>query len=824
MKKEIFMSSLRVLYVLLLAPALIFAANADANYKITLDKFKVGVKMEATADKIINIDEKALSIQPGFPLKENTIYLRQKKGAKEFKWFAGSLNVEKFKRIHAFSLEENHLKVGEVVMSRFYSAPNAKAFQDETDIYFDRKYVYSTRLPKLYFLKNGQWQMLKESTPPSVIRFDVSDDATEIFTDDFEIKAGTKYVYPVNPGRYTFVLMRDGFMPYAILVMARPASELVITPHMMRADVSKGEGPKLTVNKEMLAAAKTLQETEVIYDTYSREMQSTVSLSDSADFYKSYPPQQNADVVGLDPNDEEYRHYANRYKIKRDEAYNMWRQGQLGAAFEFGKQIQRKLDSLQALPSRMYVWAVTVNPVYPMAVPEYSADLMPASVQVPPPQDSTAAQNAVVLDSTVAKDSAAAQGAVKDSAAAQNAVIPDSTATPIAAAPAAAAQPAAPALPAEKVELIFGHEGERYDFSWVGKAQGIETDTLISLIRNGKANIIVSLQNDKPLWIVRNDSVTTRHHYRYVNMEIEYNGQLYPAEGAFVLPDYILNNPEVQDWLHPKPVVESSSSVPESSLSVESSSSVPELVVIPPSSSSVDERIVRDAFHGDVVMVDSGTFRYKGRVVDMSGFAIHATEVTQKFFNEVMKRRDSTQRVEDRSKFKGDNKPVHNVTWTVAKEFCEQLNGDLPSEAQWEFAGRADNNEGAVWMLDDVPDPSAYAVYKDNSYKLGKKDSKYGPQDVAKRKPNAWGIYDMSGNVAEWTRDKHFPITFWVEKNNPTGSMFGFLKVFKGGSWKDAEKDLNLVNSDDEDPRYWSDRIGFRCVFPRDVISKKNGK
>lgn len=223
-------------------------------------------------------------------------------------------------------------------------------------------------------------------------------------------------------------------------------------------------------------------------------------------------------------------------------------------------------------------------------------------------------------------------------------------------------------------------------------------------------------------------------------------------------------------------------------------------------------------------MVDSGSFRYKGRVVGMSPFAIHVTEVTQKFFATTMARRDSAQRVEDRSKFKGDERPVHNVTWTVAKEFCEQLGGDLPSEAQWEFAGRADNNEGALWVLDDVPDPSNYAVYRDNSYKLGKESEAYGPQPVGKRKPNAWGIYDMSGNVAEWTRDKHFPIAFWMEKSNPSGSMFGYLKVFKGGSWKDSEKDINLVESDDEDPRYWSDRIGFRCVFPQDVIKKKNGK
>lgn len=785
--KGVFMRFLHLFALLLVVPAFLFAAG-DNNYKITLDKFKVGAKMEPTAGQIIDIPKNVLSIQPGFPLKENTVYLRQKKGSKEYKWFAGTINPENFVKVHAFSLSENRLKVGEVVLMRFYAMTNLKAFQDETDIYFDKEYIYSTRLPKLFFYKNGRWQVLKESEAPSIIELNWGDGKTEIASEDISVKKGVRYLHPVDAGLYTFIYMRDGCMPYAEMVSVKPASVHVIAPKLVPAAVSGNAAPRLSVNKQMLDATANLQETEELYDRFTAETQGEVKSADSSAFYKDYPRQISASAFMTTPSSMEYRNYVARYTSKRNEAYGMWKKGQNAEVVALETAFKHKFDSLQARPSRMYVWPNTVNPVYPIVVPEYSAELSPAAVQMP--------------------DTANPPAPIQEAPA------------PIQESPApVAAEPAAPQVPAEKIELVIGHPGDRYDFKWTGKALGMDAENLITLIRAGKVNMIVSLQNDKPVWIYQNDVVSSRHHYRYVKMEFEFGGQIYPGEGDFILPSYILKQTEVQDWLHPKPVESSSSAQP-----VSSSSSVPELIVIPPSSSSEDSRIIHDAFHGDVVMIDSGSFRYKGRVVDMSPFAIHATEVTQKFFAEVMSRRDSAQRVEDRSKFKGDMKPVHNVTWTVAKEFCEQLGGDLPSEAQWEFAGRADNNEGALWVLDDVPDPSNYAVYRDNSYKLGKNSEAYGPQPVGKRKPNAWGLSDMSGNVAEWTRDRHFPISFWQERSNPTGSMFGYLRVFKGGSWKDSEKDINLVETDDEDPRYWSDRIGFRCVFPQKAIQKKDGK
>jgi formylglycine-generating enzyme required for sulfatase activity len=194
--------------------------------------------------------------------------------------------------------------------------------------------------------------------------------------------------------------------------------------------------------------------------------------------------------------------------------------------------------------------------------------------------------------------------------------------------------------------------------------------------------------------------------------------------------------------------------------------------------------------------------------------------MTQELFEKIMLRLDSADRIKDRSTFFHPQKPVHNVTWEDARKVCQVNGGDLPTEAQWEFAGRADNIEGAPWTLDENPDPSVYAIYRENSYNKRKGDDAYGPQQVATKKPNAWGIYDMSGNVAEWTRDKYFMLSFWIESSNPTGALMGYTKVYKGGSWKDREKLLNMSVRDDEDPRYWSDALGFRCVYPLDVVGK----
>lgn len=255
----------RLIPLFLLVPVLLFAAG-EANFRVSPDKFMVGETMDDMADNIITLDQNSTSIRPVFPLKENRLYLRQKGAPKEYKWFVGSVVPENFKNVHAFSIAANHLKTSEMVMMRFYSAQNSKAFQDETNIFFDKEYIYSTRLTKLFFLKNGKWQQLKESTPPGIVHINRTDMGVEIASEDLDVDNGSSLLYPIAPGFYTIIFSQEGRMSYVDIGLVKPASVLRFTPKMSLAKASVSSVPKISVTKEMVRTAQNLEETEFLYD------------------------------------------------------------------------------------------------------------------------------------------------------------------------------------------------------------------------------------------------------------------------------------------------------------------------------------------------------------------------------------------------------------------------------------------------------------------------------------------------------------------------------------------------------------------------------
>jgi formylglycine-generating enzyme required for sulfatase activity len=139
-------------------------------------------------------------------------------------------------------------------------------------------------------------------------------------------------------------------------------------------------------------------------------------------------------------------------------------------------------------------------------------------------------------------------------------------------------------------------------------------------------------------------------------------------------------------------------------------------------------------------------------------FWIQTTEVTQEQWEAVMQTNPS-QHV-------GPRRPVDHVTWTLAGEFIARLKplarGNepaLPTEAEWEFACRAGST--TRWHFGD--DPARLEEYA--WFGLGPKD--HGSFDVATKKPNAWGLYDMCGNVLEWCADV----------------VPGEQRVVRGGGW-----------------------------------------
>ena len=122
-------------------------------------------------------------------------------------------------------------------------------------------------------------------------------------------------------------------------------------------------------------------------------------------------------------------------------------------------------------------------------------------------------------------------------------------------------------------------------------------------------------------------------------------------------------------------------------------------------------------------------------------YYLGAYEVTQEQYERVMGK--------NLSDSKGENKPVENVRWSEAVEFCRKLSEKegveyrLPTEAEWEYACRAGTST-AYSFGNDESQLGKYAWYRDNSIST---------HPVGELKPNTWGLYDMHGNVWEWCQD-----------------------------------------------------------------------
>lgn len=134
----------------------------------------------------------------------------------------------------------------------------------------------------------------------------------------------------------------------------------------------------------------------------------------------------------------------------------------------------------------------------------------------------------------------------------------------------------------------------------------------------------------------------------------------------------------------------------------------------------------------------------------------------------------------------GEGLPVANVTHEAASKFCEWLSAKtghfyrLPTEAEWEYAARAGTTT-PFHFGDDIELLEQYAWYYDNSGDTYHK--------VGQKKPNPWGLYDMYGNVAEWTLDQYFPDTYkkrtGLTENPIEFSIKEYPRSVRGGSYYD---------------------------------------
>jgi formylglycine-generating enzyme required for sulfatase activity len=176
------------------------------------------------------------------------------------------------------------------------------------------------------------------------------------------------------------------------------------------------------------------------------------------------------------------------------------------------------------------------------------------------------------------------------------------------------------------------------------------------------------------------------------------------------------------------------------------------------------------------------------------------------------------------SLYKGEpNRPVDTVSWNEAQEFLRKLSAReggkpyrLPTEAEWEYACRA-GSTGAYYFGDNVAMLGEYAWYTKTRF-VGLAKALFaikGPHPVGQLKPNAWGLYDMLGNVWEWVQDWYVADYYKQRPNpdcDPQGPEKGKSRVLRGGSWGNEVRGVRVSVRFLVEPGLRNDYLGFRCA------------
>ncbi len=192
--------------------------------------------------------------------------------------------------------------------------------------------------------------------------------------------------------------------------------------------------------------------------------------------------------------------------------------------------------------------------------------------------------------------------------------------------------------------------------------------------------------------------------------------------------------------------------------------------------------------------------------VFIDAFFIDIYEVSNESFAEYIKAKNrKAPAFWNNSDFNQPNQPVVGIPWKEAQAFCKWKNKRLPTEAEWEKAAKGQQPNDYPWGNSD---PTPDKLNFDNHV------GKTMPVDSYEAGKSGLGVYNLSGNVAEWVFDWHGPEYYlFSPEKNPQGPASGQYKVIRGGNWRNKKDDVKITFRNGTTPKLKSKTVGFRCAM-----------
>lgn len=198
------------------------------------------------------------------------------------------------------------------------------------------------------------------------------------------------------------------------------------------------------------------------------------------------------------------------------------------------------------------------------------------------------------------------------------------------------------------------------------------------------------------------------------------------------------------------------------------------------------------------------------------GFWISSTKITVLQYDKFAQKkgRKGPRRTQTNANGRNTDRPVTEVSWQDALDYCSSLGGRLPTEAEWEAAARG-GKENWIYPWGDEFDPNLANSFEKSEVKRKKGFVSTTPVHFYQK--NGYNLLDAVGNVREWTMDVYDPLAYKAPppfhdplvKNGPKD-----VRVVRGGTWDEKSDYLRISQRDHHAPEKGDNQTGFRCVLP----------